>query len=75
MDSPYKDHSIWQADLAQTLALTPDHISSYCLTIEPKTALGVWEKKGKFQAASEDFQAEQFEILQTKPGKSRLSTV
>ncbi|WP_163380906.1 radical SAM family heme chaperone HemW [Cyclobacterium sp. SYSU L10401] len=61
---PYKDHSIWQADLAQTLALTPDHISSYCLTIEPKTALGVWEKKGKFQAASEDFQAEQFEILQ-----------
>lgn len=61
---PYKDHSIWQADLAQTLALTPDHISSYCLTIEPKTALGVWEKKGEFQAASEDFQAEQFEILQ-----------
>lgn len=61
---PYHDHSIWHQDLEQTLALAPEHISAYCLTIEPNTALGVWEKKGKFNAASEDFQAEQFEILQ-----------
>ncbi|MBD3628928.1 radical SAM family heme chaperone HemW [Cyclobacterium sp.] len=61
---PHTDHHIWQNDLDQTLALAPNHISSYCLTIEPQTALGVWEKKGKFKAASEDFQAEQFEILQ-----------
>ncbi|SHM62105.1 oxygen-independent coproporphyrinogen-3 oxidase [Cyclobacterium lianum] len=60
---PHADHSIWQKDLAQTISLAPDHISSYCLTIEPGTALGVWEKKGKFNAASDDFQAEQFEIL------------
>lgn len=61
---PYKDHSLWEKDLAATLEQEPDHISSYCLTVEPKTALGVWEKKGKFKEASEDFQAEQFEILQ-----------
>lgn len=61
---PHPDHSIWQQDLAQTLELNPDHISAYCLTIEPNTALGVWEKKGDFDAASEDFQADQFEILQ-----------
>lgn len=61
---PHADHSIWQQDLAKTLELAPDHISAYCLTIEPNTALGIWQKKGKFDAASEDFQAEQFEILQ-----------
>lgn len=61
---PSNDHSLWERDLTTTLEQEPDHISSYCLTVEPKTALGVWEKKGKFKEASEDFQAEQFEILQ-----------
>jgi oxygen-independent coproporphyrinogen-3 oxidase len=31
--------------------------------VEPNTALGNWQKKGKYKAASEDFAAEQFEIL------------
>lgn len=61
---PSIDHDLWERDLAITLEQEPDHISSYCLTVEPKTALGVWEQKGKFKEASEDFQAEQFEILQ-----------
>ncbi|MEX0881910.1 MAG: radical SAM family heme chaperone HemW [Cyclobacteriaceae bacterium] len=61
---PHQDHEIWKNDLKIALDQVPDHISSYCLTIEPKTALGIWAKKGKFQPASEDFQAEQFEILQ-----------
>ncbi|WP_154853957.1 radical SAM family heme chaperone HemW [Cyclobacterium xiamenense] len=61
---PQPNHAIWKQDLAQALHEAPNHISAYCLTVEPKTALGVWEKKGKFNAASENFQAEQFEILQ-----------
>ena len=61
---PQPDHAIWHKDLAQCLNEAPNHISAYCLTVEPKTALGVWEKKGKFKEASENFQAEQFEILQ-----------
>lgn len=60
---PFGDHSIWKKDLEQALTLDPGHISSYALTIEPKTAFGNWQKKGKFQEASEDFQAEQFEML------------
>lgn len=60
---PFEGHSIWKRDLSQALSLDPGHISSYALTIEPKTAFGNWIKKGKFQEASEDFQAEQFEIL------------
>lgn len=61
---PYKDHSIWQNDLNEALSLDPGHISSYALTIEPKTALGTWVRKGKFEAPNEDFVAEQFEYLQ-----------
>ncbi|MFN3800941.1 radical SAM family heme chaperone HemW [Belliella pelovolcani] len=61
---PNPDHRKWEQDLAIAIAQDPGHISSYCLTIEPKTALGNWAEKGKFQPASEDFGAEQFEILQ-----------
>lgn len=60
---PFEDHSIWKHDLETALSLDPGHISSYALTIEPKTALGNWSKRGKFQEASEDFVAEQFESL------------
>lgn len=61
---PEKDHSGWKSDLETALNLDPGHISSYALTVEPKTALGNWVKKGTFQPASEDFVAEEFEILQ-----------
>lgn len=61
---PYQDHSIWQNDLKEALDLDPGHISSYALTVEPKTALGKWEQNGKFKEADENFIAEQFEFLQ-----------
>jgi oxygen-independent coproporphyrinogen-3 oxidase len=67
---PHEDHSIWEKDLKQALLLDPGHISSYALTIEPKTALGNWLKKGRFKEASEDFVAEQFEMLQGAMSKS-----
>ena len=60
---PSDSHDIWKRDLEIALSQNPGHISSYCLTVEPKTALGNWHKKGKYRAASEDFAAEQFEIL------------
>lgn len=67
---PHEDHSLWKKDLSLALQIDPGHISSYALTVEPKTALGNWAKKGKFQEASEDFQAEQFEILMDEMEKS-----
>jgi oxygen-independent coproporphyrinogen-3 oxidase len=60
---PSANHDIWKKDLEIALSQNPGHISSYCLTVEPNTALGNWQKKGKYKAASEDFAAEQFEIL------------
>jgi len=67
---PYPDHSLWIKDLEQALTIDPGHISSYCLTIEPKTALGKWAELGKYQPATEDFTADQFEILQNKTEKA-----
>lgn len=60
---PHENHDLWLADLKKITALRPEHISSYCLTIEPKTAFGNWLQKGKIKPINEDFAADQFEIL------------
>lgn len=67
---PYRDHSLWRRDLAEAIAQETGHISSYSLTVEPKTALGNWAEKGKFKGADEDFVAEQFEYLQDQTEKA-----
>ncbi len=63
---PAEDHQIWERDLQKAMEIDAGHISSYCLTIEPKTAFGVWAEKGKIHPNSDDFNAEQFEMLQEK---------
>lgn len=60
---PSENHDIWKRDLEIALMQDPGHISSYCLTVEPKTALGKWEKKGIYTPSTDDFAAEQFEML------------
>ena len=67
---PHANHSIWEKDLAEALRQDPGHISAYSLTVEPKTALGKWTAKGRFQPAEEDFVAEQFEWLQDQSEKA-----
>ena len=60
---PASGHDIWIADLEEALKIHPEHISSYCLTIEPQTAFGQWLKKGNMPPIDEEFSAQQFEIL------------
>ncbi len=60
---PSDNHNIWKNDLQIALDQDPGHISSYCLTVEPKTALGNWEKRGLYSHSTEDFAAVQFEML------------
>jgi oxygen-independent coproporphyrinogen III oxidase len=67
---PAPNHELWKKDLEIALNQDPGHISSYCLTVEPKTALGKWANSGQFHPGSEDFAAEQFEILQEAMDKS-----
>lgn len=60
---PSPDHSLWKKDLEFALKLNPQHISSYCLTIESSTVFGNWTKKGKMPAIDEEYAASQFELL------------
>lgn len=67
---PQANHELWTRDLSEALSQDPGHLSSYALTVEPKTALGNWTEKGKFLPADEDFVAEQFEILQEQTDRA-----
>lgn len=60
---PAPDHRIWEQDLAQVMALRPQHISAYCLTIEEKTVFGRRQQRGMLKEVSDDFAAQQFELL------------
>lgn len=39
----------WETDLAKTIALRPDHISTYCLTYEEDTEFFLRQAKGEFR--------------------------
>ena len=53
----------WLISLKNAVALNPSHISAYCLTVEPKTALHKWTSIGRFNPLDEEIQNEQFEDL------------
>ena len=60
---PQQDHALWNKNIEIALALRPQHISSYSLTIEEKTVFGRWAAKGKIKPADDDFAATQLQIL------------
>jgi oxygen-independent coproporphyrinogen-3 oxidase len=60
---PELSNEQWLAHLNRALNLNIQHISSYCLTIEPKTALNDFVAKGKLSRPTEDQQSEQFDLL------------
>lgn len=53
--------SRWQATLEGVLALRPEHISCYALTIEPGTALYYQVQKGQLPEPDPDVVADQYE--------------
>ena len=55
------DH--WKETIAEAIRFSPEHISTYALTIEEKTVFGHWRKKGKLKAIDEETEALQFELL------------
>lgn len=63
---PNRTISDWESNIDQLVALGPDHISAYCLTIEKRTALYQLVQKGELPEVGEDDQSDQFEILVKK---------
>lgn len=53
----------WRENIRRALSFAPEHISSYSLTIEEKTAFGKWAATGKLKAVEDDLAAAQLEML------------
>ena len=60
---PGQTVQLWQQDLELALALRPEHISAYNLTIEPQTAFGKWVKKGQLKPPGEEVGEEHYHML------------
>ena len=58
-------------DIDQALALDPEHISVYSLTIEEKTVFGNWHIKGKFNQVSDKESARQFDLIISRLEESK----
>ncbi|MDA9563393.1 radical SAM family heme chaperone HemW [Flavobacteriales bacterium] len=60
---PQQSESEWQQNLGTALSLGIQHISSYCLTVEPKTALAHMVKKKEVKQVQDEVAAHQFTTL------------
>ncbi len=61
--SPTSDFEIWKENLRKVIALSVPHISSYALTVEPKTALNQWIQQRKVAAPKESEQHAEFSYM------------
>jgi oxygen-independent coproporphyrinogen-3 oxidase len=60
--SPSESVDDWRRTLDATLALEPEHVSAYALTVEPGTPLGKSVAAGSRSAPDDDDQAEKYEL-------------
>lgn len=60
---PNMSNAKWQRNIETALSFGVNHISSYALTVEPKTALESFIKKGVIDQPKDDVAHEHFQIL------------
>jgi oxygen-independent coproporphyrinogen III oxidase len=60
---PERSDEDWEKDIHEAIALRPQHISSYSLTIEEKTVFGKWTRQGKMKPVNDDVAARQLTLL------------
>lgn len=63
---PGMSHQKWQQNIEMALSFGIPHISSYALTVEPKTALKQMISAGRIAPPDDDAAAEHFQILVKK---------
>ena len=61
--SKFQDLKTWEKTLEQAVSLKTQHISSYNLTIENKTVLGLKNLKGQEPAINDDLSSQQFLMM------------
>lgn len=62
---PGQDRAAWQRDLAAAVALSPDHLSCYQLTVHEGTPFGRLAERGQLAELPEPAQAELFLLTHT----------
>jgi oxygen-independent coproporphyrinogen-3 oxidase len=55
----------WETTLAAGVALAPDHLSAYCLTVEEGTPLSRWVAAGRVPEPDPDLAADMYELAET----------
>ncbi len=63
---PLLSNEKWASNINKTIDLMVPHISAYSMTVEPKTALASFIRKGKQQPMNESQSAGQFQLLMEK---------
>lgn len=58
----------WERDLDSAIALEPEHLSLYGLTVEPRTPLHRWVARGATSAPSDERYAEEYLLAHQKLG-------
>lgn len=56
----------WEYNIDKALALCPEHISAYQMSIEQGSALGLLARKGEYDAPSQEICERQYMLLQKK---------
>jgi oxygen-independent coproporphyrinogen-3 oxidase len=59
---PNQTMQTWEKSVQAALALAPEHLSLYCLTIEPGTPMQRWLNNGRISAPDPDLAADQYEF-------------
>ena len=69
---PGLSHEKWRKNLEIIFNLKVQHVSAYCLTVEPKTPLASFIKKGKVKNIDDTQGAKQFQILIEEMNKNNF---
>lgn len=60
----------WRENIHKLIALDVPHLSSYCLTVEPKTALAKFIRDGKIRTVPDQTAADHFSVLTEETAKA-----
>lgn len=60
---PETQHQRWENDLQKILTLELPHVSSYCMTIEPKTVFGHRYARKQLTPAEDEFSLKEYDML------------
>ncbi len=61
--APGETDDQWRASVEAAIAMNPDHISAYALTVEPGTKMGAQVRRGELSLPDPDEQADRYEIV------------